>query len=393
MQVHWRTHSETAQLRHFSGLNLAGHTDLSQVAQLWREFEPHCLATFYQSYAWCSAYADTLGKLHRRSPLIIVAKFSNDEVAFILPFQISKICGLRSVEWLAQDQNSYSCGIFSNRFLSELGDVWMEANFFKLLEEIIGYDILNLRNMAQNIDAASNPLKFLNNFKAANCSYKLAILDDYQKLLRRKRSSKSIGKMQRRDERIFEMRDTKIEVGGGSVDVLKRLFDFKTVQLAQMGVHGVFDTASQNFFYRLMQNCDRGSAALRVFALTTGNEPLGYVLGGIFNSQFYLMVTTLGPKAPLPLSPGDMLLRHSIEWACQQKVQSYDFSTGDEGYKSLWADEAVPLFNHFAARRVLALPFVAGMALGQWMKRMVKQNTFAKVIYLTLRRRLRGRSA
>jgi len=116
------------------------------------------------------------------------------------------------------------------------------------------------------------------------------------------------------------------------------------------------------------------------------------LVGGVSGNQFWLMITSLSPTAPLPLSPGDMLLRKAIAWCCEQHLDQFDFSSGEIGYKTIWADQKIILSNYIVARNLRGLPLAAILRAFNFCKRSMKSSEVLRDTFNIMRQRILGRS-
>jgi CelD/BcsL family acetyltransferase involved in cellulose biosynthesis len=86
-------------------------------------------------------------------------------------------------------------------------------------------------------------------------------------------------------------------------------------------------------------------------------------------------------------SPGDFLFFEEIKKACDQGLDVYDFSVGDENYKRLWCDIEA---THFDVTLPLTLKgrVLAGMSRGKIrLKTFIKRNRMVWEFTKRLRRR------
>jgi CelD/BcsL family acetyltransferase involved in cellulose biosynthesis len=73
-------------------------------------------------------------------------------------------------------------------------------------------------------------------------------------------------------------------------------------------------------------------------------------------------------------SPGRHLMYHLMRWAITQKVGIFDFTIGDEDFKSQWCEESAPLFDSVAALTLRGMPIATTLSVGKRVKRAVKAS-------------------
>ncbi len=372
-----------------SGLNIKTYFKFSDIEAQWRDLESQSRNSFFQSFDWCSSFYNSIGQ-HQNLNLCLVAAYDRQgELAFILPFQIRKKFGVHVLEWLAQAENNYGHGIFSPKFLGESASVWFNQNLTSVFSALPPFDVFNLQNMPLGTLGFPNIFDTLPISAAANSSYVTVLKSSYDNLLRSKRSAKSIGKIRRRDERILELGAVEFcveSLGAKTSIALAEAFAHKRKQLAEQGISGVFETPQSEFLLHLSQ-----LSKLRAFRLVSNGQTLSTLIGAVYGQRFWLMITSLAPDAPRPLSPGDMLLRNTIAWCCEQNLELFDFSNGEIGYKTLWADEKVELSNYIVAKNVRGLALAAGLRFFHSLKRRIKSSDSLRNIFNLMRKKLKGR--
>ena len=375
------------------GFTVDVYFEIVCVEKDWRALEMAGHYTYYQTFAWCSSWARTVGISRKIQPLIIVAKNHDEDIAFILPFQISTRFGIKILEWLSQPENNYGTGLFSS---PPLPSSWFENNFAQLLAVLPSFDVVNFQNMPAMIGKAPNPLHHINQFAAANSSYVTTLHSDFDVLLLQKRSAKSISKMRRRDERLDELGVVSFEAEKPGTAAGLRLVEVcndKDVQLSELGIHGVFAPEERAFLAQLQAQTIAGRPSMGIFRLALDGKTLSTLVGGLSGSTFWLMLTALAPQTPKQFSPGDILLRRTIEHCCTAGFDVFDFSNGEVGYKKIWCDDEVLLHNYFSARSIRGLPVAAALLGYHTLKRQFKKSPLLRRLFESARRKFRGKSS
>jgi CelD/BcsL family acetyltransferase involved in cellulose biosynthesis len=373
------------------GLQVQVFDRMDTVEDIWRVFEKNAISTYYQSFAWCSSWFGSIGKRMKVRPILVLGRDEHGDVVFILPLQMRNKFGSRLLEWLTQPENNYGCGIYTDKIA---GSDWFDRNFLQLLAILPQHDILNLQNMPGGILDKANPLAGINRLRAANCSYVTALQTDFDALHHSKRTPKSISKIRRRDERLHELGKIDFELeppGQAAQRRLVEVFNDKSQQLSELGIHGVFGPEERAFMLALETEKIAGVPCLQVYRLALDGKTLSTLVGGVSHSHFWLMVTALSPGAPRQFSPGDMLLRKTIELSCRDSISTFDFSNGEVGYKVMWADQEVLLYNHFASRTLRGLPLAAALMAYHAIKRTIKNQPLLRDSFNIARRILKGR--
>jgi CelD/BcsL family acetyltransferase involved in cellulose biosynthesis len=365
-----------------SGFDVKIYNHFSSIEKEWRQLETEGVCSFYQTYDWCSSFYECIGRGQGLQICVVAAYDAQGKLTFILPLQIRTRYRFRLLEWLAQAENNYGHGLFDRQFSDETAAAWFNQNLAAILNAIPAYDVVNLQNTPLGRLGLPDIFGQASKSTAANSSYVTQLMANYEKLLQSKRSAKSISKIRRRDERILELGNVEFCVeptGTKTSAALVEAFLHKKKQLSQMGISDAFGIPQQKFLLRLANN-----------KLTQSNHTISSIIGAEFNNRFWLMITSLSSDAPRPLSPGDMLLRKTIAWCCAQNLEAFDFSNGEIGYKTLWADETVVLYNYIAARNLRGLPVAGLLRFYHCLKRTIKASDFWRTKFNAMRQKLRG---
>jgi CelD/BcsL family acetyltransferase involved in cellulose biosynthesis len=378
-----------------SDLKISVSGSLRDVKTEWQNLERQALCSYFQSYEWCESWFEVFGEKNKISALIIIGRSETGEVQFILPMQIRRRFGLRVLEWLCQPENNYGVGLFEVDNPQQDSAAWIAHNFAKLLTVLPAYDVAALENMPMSLLDRPNPLNSINRFASADQSFFAKLQPDFDALHEAKRTSKSISKIRRRDERLVDLGELKLEVSNSDADTaaaLQEIIHYKSAQLAELGVRNFQAEHIAAFFETIFKNNSQG-ASLHVFRLKQSGQTISGLIGARFADTFWLMILTMAPGGQTQFSPGDYVLRKSIAWACENGLKNYDFGVGYSNYKEHWADTELQLYNYYAAKTLRGLPLAAMLMFYNAAKRLVKNTPALKSFFFQLRKVLRGKKA
>ncbi len=360
---------------------------MSEIATEWKELQSSGLALPFQNYEWCKAWVNHGAKDFAIKQCIMCGRDQAGEITFILPFQMRSILGCQSLEWLGQQTGIACDGIYAEPFCSSQGENWFTSNMAALLLLLGPVDVLNLRNMPTTLMGRPSPLAILHQSQTANASFVLDLQADYETLLAKKRSSRSISKMRRRDERLEKSGTLTFESlrGGSATNALIEGLNHKNLQLNQTGAGVVFKDIDIKYYLQILQTQPQ---LLEVFKLRLNGKTLATMFGAKANGYFCLLISALAPDANLQFSPGDYLLRRTIAYCCSNQFSTYDFGFGDHEYKQVWADHRVVHFNAIKAQSFRGIAIALVSNLTELAKRKVKKNIQLRNAYYYLRKRL-----
>jgi CelD/BcsL family acetyltransferase involved in cellulose biosynthesis len=378
------------------GIAVGCFTSIESCQSDWVNLEKNALGTYYQTFDWCQAWQSEIGVRSKTQPVIIIGKSTKGEALFILPLQLRKRFGFTVLEWLTQPENNYGQGLFCKSREAKDWENWLNKSLFAVLALVPSYDVATLINMPDRIFGTVSPLSSFNRFVSADQSFMTQLQPNFEKLQEAKRSSRSISKIRRRDERLAELGSLNIQIlshGQLALSSLQEALELKELQLAEMGVHGFATRDLNAFFGGLIEGADERSAALHVFRLQQSGKTISSLVGASYAGTFWLMILSMSQDGPLQFSPGDYILRKSIAWACENNLQYYDFGMGQSQYKEIWADQEIQLYNYFAAKTLKGLPLAALFMFYNAGKRLIKNTPALKSFFFQVRKVLRGKKA
>lgn len=376
------------------GIAVSCFTSIEACQSDWVDLQKNALGTYYQTFGWCQAWQKEIGVRSNIQPAIIIGKSNEGEALFILPLQIRRRFGFAVLEWLTQPEHNYGMGLFSKSLEAKDWENWFNKNLSAVLSRVPNYDLATLINMPDHIFGATNPLSTLNRFMSADQSFMTRLQPNFEKLLETKRTSRSISKIRRRDERLAELGSLEVQIatrGQIASTSVSEALHHKEFQLAELGVHGFATRDLNAFFGSLIEN--EPNAALHIFRLQQSGKTISALVGASYAGTFWLMILSMSRDGPLQFSPGDYILRKSIAWACENNLQNYDFGMGQSQYKEIWADQEIQLYNYFAAKTLKGLPLAALFMFYNVAKRLIKNTPFLKSVFFELRKWLRGKKA
>ena len=175
-------------------VRLTIHRELATVEHEWRHFEQFADCTVFQTFDWLSIWQKHIGQRHRVIPAIVVGRFANGDIAFLLPFCIERHYGLRRLRWLGQDLCDYNAPLLACDFSERVEpDRFLRSGRFveaqMQSDPLLRHDWIDFEK-CRNRSAASSirsPISRSRRMRAA-CIWRTST-DDWEKFYVAKRSS------------------------------------------------------------------------------------------------------------------------------------------------------------------------------------------------------------
>jgi CelD/BcsL family acetyltransferase involved in cellulose biosynthesis len=361
----------------------------------WLGFQQRSAGTFFQTYQWCSAWLATAGAAKGAKPLIILGRDPAGDLLFLLPFCTRRRQGCSVLEWMGGQQMTYGYGLYDRRFLRQAGN-WFATEGWSILARLPDIDAIDLAEMPLTWEDHEHPLESWFSFPGPNFSYLLRLESDYETVYTRKRSGETRRGNRKRDAKL--MNAAKIEVGlaqdrAQMHRLIEDMFAQQRSRLAESGIHGVFDDHEIEFVHRLIDLPDAMQPVLLPYYMMADGELEAVALGGHHGGGYWALISSLGSPRLRRFSPGDALLRRTIEACCARGLKFFDFSSGSFDYKLAWADQSISL--HHAVRGITWRGYVWALArtLALSAKRAIKRTPLLWNVLNRTRRTLLGRKA
>lgn len=373
-------------------LVLAVHASLAPVEAEWTAFQQHAHTTFYQTFLWCRAWYETVGKAEGIEIRIVTATNQRGDTVFILPLQIRRRWGARILEWLGTPHTTYGHGLFSPAHLPLARD-WLSRNWAGVAKLAGPIDAIFMANMPETLSGKPHPFQQLFTMRGANRCYRTALESNYEAFLTKKRS-KETRRYYRKKERAFTAQgnltfgvpETREEMHA----TLTTMFEQQEKRLGECGIHGVFGPVEREFIHRLADIQDETNPVFLPYRLQFNGKTLAVLLGGVQGNTFWAMISSLAETELRKYSPGDLALRRTIEASCKQGLARFDFAAGDTAYKLHWADEVVQFHELLTAVSLRGLPWVCFQGAATIAKRRIKQSPAIRNGAMALRKALLG---
>ncbi|WP_342642396.1 GNAT family N-acetyltransferase [Rhodoligotrophos ferricapiens] len=365
-----RATSDTTSLR------VTCHGDIEALREIWQDFQGRALGTLYETWEWCRAWQECIGAPSGVVPRIVIGRDSQGGIAFLLPLSVRRRMGMNILTWMTAPTLNYGLGLYDPAFLdrhdNDLSHLWPE-----ILNAAGPVDAVHLAAMPAYWDGREHPLHGLFSAQDANCAYVTNLTTDFDGLYAAKRSSASRRSAKKRDARLeregcvtFGLPETLAETR----QIIDALFEQRAGRMGEMGISRGVDAREQQFVYRFAECSKGGPVRLAPFTLKLDSTPLGIALGGIHGGIYYALILSMTEGPMRKHSPGDAVLRRSIEACSKAGLRTFDFGAGHSDYKDAWADEAIPLHAIVAPRSLRGLAYALRAKLAISLKRQIKTS-------------------
>ncbi len=328
-------------------------SDLKAAEVQWRAFEQTADCTVFQLYDWLTEWYCHVGTTQYLIPIIVVGA-SLSEIVFILPLAIERRGLIRRLVWLGSELNDYNAPLLAANFNHYV----KSEDFISLWQQIVSliqtnpelkFDVVEFDKMPETVGTQINP--FLNlPVVFANFSAHIATLGNDWGQFYASKKTKSTRQTDDRKMRNLakcgEVKFVQVEDRDEIARTIDILIEQKRSSYARMRVPDVFDRPGYVAFYRALATNLRLRHVIHATRLDVGEIPAATGVGLRFGSCYYLVMSSY-QDAMARYSPGRLHIREMMQYAIGEKMQKFDFTIGDEGYKLDWSDITLRLSSYF----------------------------------------------
>ncbi len=366
--------------------------DMAAAEPHWRALEAgNNLSTPYQRFDLLNLWQRHIGIAAGVTPFIVVGFNAGGGPLFLCPFGRRMVAGLRVAEFLGGKHANFNMGLWRRDVIGSIGADDLRAALARLSGRV---DLLRLTNQPLTWAGTTNPFALLPQQRSANYGFSGALIPDFDALLRAHTNSSTRKKMRKKAGALASY-GTVSFVQPREPDDVRRILDVffkqKSARMRVLGVTDAFAPPSVRRFIEAAATERAGSEPLiEIYALSVGDIVVAIYGGIVGGGRFCAMFNSIIQDRYAAESPGEQLLVRLVQHCCERGLESFDLGIGEANYKTLFCNDAEPLFDSH-------LPLSAGghvlgtaMAAAGAVKRSIKGHA-ALWSLVRATRRLRAR--
>ncbi len=359
------------------------HSDIAEVADLWRDFERHAVGTPYQHQAFVAAFAPTVMREKGIDLAIAVAHDRVGNPIILAPLAIQTACGFRIASPAGGKHVSFHMPL-----IAPLAAATMDANAVRgfltqAAQSLNGIDAFVFRNLPQTWQGYRNPFASLAGGPSPSNGHKLALDGDGEKTLRRvlgKDTRKKLRRKQRALAAIGPLAVRKAATRAEAEIVLAAFLAQKARRFREVGIGNPFACeAVQDFLRRgTLTGLEQCQEAIGLYALWAGDRILASFGATRDGSRFCGMFSAFDTSPDIARwSPGDVLLMELIRMQCLEGFKTFDLGVGEARYKRVFCDRAEPLLDVFLPVTLRGVVYCGVARVSGQAKRWIKRTEWA----------------
>ena len=381
-------------------IELAIHGDLAAIEEEWRRFEGVADCTVFQTFDWLSAWHRHIGKRAGVTPAIVCGRGNDGELVVLMPLAITPGV-VRRLTWLGSELCDYNAPLlaagFSDRMASDaFRELWQGIRRQLQREPVYRHDLVELSKMPETVGAQPNPFLALDVGLHPSGAHSTQLRGSWDEFYQAKRSSSTRRRDRSKLKRLTEYGEVAFVTPRERDEIertLAALIEQKTKSFSRMGVANIFARPGWPEFFLDIATNPRTRELVHVSRLDVGATWAAINLGLVFHDCYYHVLASYDDGETSRFGPGVAHLRelmgHAINFGCRR----FDFTIGDERYKSEWADTTLALYDHVAPATARGWPWAMLLLAHRRLKRTIKQNRLLWSVASRLRSALSPKSA
>lgn len=347
-------------LTHQAGpIDLAVFDSLDAVADDWRAFEATADCTAFQTFAWQSAWQTHIGAIEGARPAIVMGR-QNGRLVFIMPFQIERGGFARRLTWHASDLCDYNAPLLAPDFARLVPMGAFPELFERVLTTLrsdprFAFDTVILEKMPEMVGEQPNPFMEIATTPNPSGAHAARLFGTWDTFYTEKRSSATRRRDRTKRKRLGEIGEVALVEPGSAAAIdaaLSVLMAQKSAAFARMGVGDLFARPGHAAFYRAVAVDPANRDFVHVSHLDVGGVAAAVNLGLVFRGTYYHVLASYGDGPAAKFGPGAAHLHDLMAHAIGRGCTVFDFTIGDERYKTEWSDMTLTLHDHRRAATV-----------------------------------------
>ncbi len=334
-------------LGRISGLDIYRADELLQVEPIWREFELRAASTPFQNFDWMNNLLLQVDHKKSLEPLLLFVMKQN-KLCMIVPLAVQQRFGTLSLVWLGQDLNDYNAPLFDFDWLSETPPSTVKLFWENLIASLDNVDFVKLHKQPAYLGCHKNPLADHKSTAFSSNAHFLKLKADWKTLYSDLRGSRSRSRLKGKLKKLGGEGSLSFRcVRGQSAQdrAINNILTWKSLQLSERGAPNPFRNGKFERLFSAINKSATSTGFLRTYGLFLDDKPIAGSIVLVHNGVMNLFVTSYEFGRWHRFSPGAILHVKLMELAARSGLAKFDFSVGDENYKTEWASE----INHITS--------------------------------------------
>jgi CelD/BcsL family acetyltransferase involved in cellulose biosynthesis len=342
----------------------------------WREITLQGVATPYQSYSFCDAWLETIGRAKGYRPLIVVVRNEAGCASALLPLFVAHRGGLRIAEFIGGKHANFHMGVFRAGPKPEAAAL---REILKRAGRQAKIDAFFLTNQPQEWRGVTNPLAELFDQPSPSNAHSTRFSEGFAPWLKARYSNsaqKKLAKKARRLETLGRVSFGRAQNAEEAAEILSAFLAHKRKRAASEAFVNDFDGEEIAQFIRRasVEGLAEGQPLVELYALRLDGRVIA-VFGGLPRADRFsgMIISFDRDPAIARSSPGELLLHHVVRDLNARGFKAFDLGVGEARYKDACCETIEPLFDSAIGvtplGKLASELFLARQRVKRWVKR------------------------
>jgi CelD/BcsL family acetyltransferase involved in cellulose biosynthesis len=318
-----------------------------EISNYWNELEGESSLSCFQNFNWFKIWYRIFRKDTPKYQIKIICIFENNLPIAIFPFEIEKKFYLNILSWAGGDKSDYFYPIIRNNFFFNKDS--FNCIFNRIISQINKIDVIHFQRQINYFNNKENPFVFYLKGNYEDSKIHIINLPDkwnaYTKnFLKNNFFKQNLRKIKKLKENGI-LRFVNVNDKNSCFIYLDKLFAYKNLQLKKKRIK-IFDDLDTNFYRNIFENYKQTNESHLSF-LSLDNDILSIHFGLKQKNRFYYLIIANNNNSNYDIySPGRLLISFLIRWSISKKINIFDFTLGNEKYKTDWSNSSHVIFNY-----------------------------------------------
>lgn len=315
--------------------------DFAALEVQWTELEIQAGCTIFQSYAWCSTWAEAAHRAGCREMPYVVTVWKGNRLVLLWPFVMRRLGPFRVLHSFGDPATQYSDALTVS---GGERDRWLEVAW-KELRSLKGIDAVLLKGVRDDAAIAPFVASRCGDFVTRRAEAPFADFRPNAANPIRRRSGRTRNVLQRHLRNLAKHGDTEFETvtdTAGRVEAMRDALRLKEAWLSRTGKFsaGYSHPANSHFMPDLAACPDFVVARLKV-----GGETAAIEAGLLRNGSYASLIQSYDGRYAAH-RPGYLLFWHMVEHAAEFGIEVLDFLAPAYPHKRDWANGEMPVRDY-----------------------------------------------
>jgi CelD/BcsL family acetyltransferase involved in cellulose biosynthesis len=328
--------NKTKSQTDFRGEFLQGRENITRLSQAWDDLFTRAKdAPPYLSRAWIQTF---INHNHFKGKPCLIAVWNGPTLVALLPFSIHSFWGIRLGCLIGTQEPSYLGLLLDPKYpeaTAVVAQTWIRE---KVAHAFQDKHVFSPDKVTQNLITELNRRGFAYKYGYKRICHCIELGCSFDEYLKKFKSPKSRQTIRRKERKLFEKKDVKLEHFSGNEiipQILERIAGIQNESWMKRRGAAVLE---QSFYQDLLSNmAEAGLSSL--WLMTIDGEDAAFVCSFITEGRLYYHWPAFKLKYESGLSIGQILLMQIIRDACQKNIRFFDFGHGDAEYKRFWSNK------------------------------------------------------